>query len=307
MSDTLARAAEEAKPLEEIKTLVELRNVTESALGELPAWRENYAVLPDDFDEDAAIFDSDDTGTLGVEWLLEGGRGGRTAGDDRFWSRAWHTEPEHVTVAATMWPDVSQTYTTAGYRTTEIENALLNYVFGGQVVVITDLGVGGSVATVVEGAIDADTTLLSLAQVAVQLREKADLPVQDIAAMCGVKRRQYYNLLQGEPSSFAIEQHMRLVHEVVSDLFERLGRDSRAVRSAILTPLDRLGLGSVFEVASQVDVARLRDAYAALLDVVDADAKLRERPAPSASLRSDDPSLPALIEDHLRRPSAAGS
>lgn len=74
------------------------------------------------------------------------------------------------------------------------------------------------------------------------LRRMVPLPVDDLAAMVGIKRRQFYNLLagrRGAPSER--EQWIRQLHDEVERLARAAGDDQR-LRAAVLTPID----GSTF-------------------------------------------------------------
>ena len=102
----------------------------------------------------------------------------------------------------------------------------------------------------------------TVADLATEMREMIDLPVQDLARMCGVQRRQFYNLMNGEsqPRNAEHEQRLRQLHRMLGDLFIDSGEDAEAVRAAVLTPLGD-GLTTFFEVARGGDPALLADVY----------------------------------------------
>ena len=72
-------------------------------------------------------------------------------------------------------------------------------------------------------------------ELASQMRDLVDLPVQDLARMCGLRRRQYYNVMSGEAASTRSEQLMRLLHAELTALWQELDSDPALVRSAVLT------------------------------------------------------------------------
>jgi hypothetical protein len=107
------------------------------------------------------------------------------------------------------------------------------------------------------------TSQPSLAELTEQMRELVDLPVQDLARMCGIGRRQYYNLMRGKAEAMKTaggEQRVRLVHRCLLDLHERLGSPA-AVRAAVLMPLAGSDMRSLLEVGGSGDVPLLQWAY----------------------------------------------
>jgi hypothetical protein len=102
----------------------------------------------------------------------------------------------------------------------------------------------------------------TVAELTTEMREMIDLPVQDLARMCGVQRRQFYNLMNGDshPRNADHEQRLRQLHRILRDLFTALDENPEAVRAAVLTPLGD-GLTTFFEVARGGDLALLGDAY----------------------------------------------
>ena len=109
-----------------------------------------------------------------------------------------------------------------------------------------------------EQLIKTDETVAELAK---DLRTKIDLPVQDLAEMCGVRRRQFYNLLNGtsQPST-TLERRFRQLHRMVSEIHDLLDRQPERVRAAVLTPLPD-ELGSFFDVAASGDADQLELAF----------------------------------------------
>lgn len=101
-----------------------------------------------------------------------------------------------------------------------------------------------------EATVDLDiTTTLQRA------RSQAGLPVQDLAAMFGVKRRHLYNLMSGEATCDAArERRIGRVAELVARLSEQSNGNSKSVRSAILARIDG---DSVYDAAVSDDEDRL--------------------------------------------------
>jgi hypothetical protein len=141
----------------------------------------------------------------------------------------------------------------------------------------------------------------SLAEVAEKMRDLVDLPVQDIARMAGIGRRQYYNILRGKAEtrrSSADEQRFHLLYELLSQLHERLG-DARAVRGALLMPLEELDFRSFIDVAAE-SASGLPSAYDALVAALNAGRVPRgRRLPPSGKMSPDDPRW-AEAADFLR-------
>lgn len=107
------------------------------------------------------------------------------------------------------------------------------------------------------------TSQPNLAELTERMRELVDLPVQDLARMCGIGRRQYYNLMRGKAEAMKTpdaEQRVRLIHHYLLDLHERLGGPA-AVRAAVLMPLQGSDMQSLLEVGGNGDIAQLKWAY----------------------------------------------
>src|SRR5262249_55169065 len=103
--------------------------------------------------------------------------------------------------------------------------------------------------------------VLALADVVNQLRILVDLPVHDIARMCGLGRRQFYNLLNGSSTTSDLEARIRILHSYISELGDRLGHDRAKLRSAILSALPSLEFRSFYGLAAEGDAAPLHRAY----------------------------------------------
>jgi hypothetical protein len=119
-------------------------------------------------------------------------------------------------------------------------------------------------AAVTEGS----SAHLSLAELTERMRGLVDLPVQDLARMCGIGRRQYYNLLRRKAEMMKTaegEQRLRLVHHYLRELHAGLGNAS-AVRAAILMPLPAHGARSLLDIGTREDLPALQDAYSELTE-----------------------------------------
>jgi transcriptional regulator with XRE-family HTH domain len=104
-----------------------------------------------------------------------------------------------------------------------------------------------------------------LAEIVRDLREALDLPAADLAAMCGVRRRQLYNLLSGDTTSTPREEAIRVLHDIIEDLGAILDGDHDRLRAAILLPVGPAG-ESIYSAAIAQDVAGLRNVGQAVTD-----------------------------------------
>lgn len=124
----------------------------------------------------------------------------------------------------------------------------------------------------------------SLAELVRDLREWLDLPVADLAAMCGVRRRQLYNLLSGGTTSTPREEAIRALHDIVERLDGILDGDRERVRAAILWPANPSGESIYAAAVSQdsVTLRRVGGAVAERLEAGDVRGLIR-RPSPRLS------------------------
>lgn len=130
---------------------------------------------------------------------------------------------------------------------------------------------------------------MRLSELTEQMRDLVDLPVQDLARMCGIGRRQYYNLLGGKAETMKTldgEKWLRLVHKYLSDLHSRLGSPA-AVRAAVLMPLGKQGMSSLMDIAGSQDMTALQSAYEEL------SAELNSGVTPSPNALPPSGKLPA--------------
>jgi hypothetical protein len=144
----------------------------------------------------------------------------------------------------------------------------------------------GSAELVAELITAEPVPVLSLAEVTEQMRQLVDLPVVDLARMCGLGRRQYYNLLRGKVTSMKTlqaEQHILLLHSYLKELNAALGGDVSKVRSALLMPLEAYEHASFLDMASAGEIDATQAAYAALNSELPAAERLPERLPPSGT------------------------
>jgi hypothetical protein len=94
------------------------------------------------------------------------------------------------------------------------------------------------------------------------IRSLTGLPVHDIARLCGLQRRQVYNLLDGLETEPRRAAAVREVARSLAVLAERLGSQA-ALRSAILAPLDAQGR-TFLDLASRQSAGSVARAAAAL-------------------------------------------
>lgn len=132
---------------------------------------------------------------------------------------------------------------------------------------------------------------LGLAVMCTEMRTFIDLPVQDLARMVGVGRRQFYNLLNGETPAMRSsedERRLRLVHDHLKHLSD-VGSDASTLRSAVLTPLPAISGKSFFEVAEAGDIEEIELAHHALHVMLQSGARIREQTPTSGTFAKNDP------------------
>jgi transcriptional regulator with XRE-family HTH domain len=117
-------------------------------------------------------------------------------------------------------------------------------------------------------AVDAPSGTPELAAVARRVRDLAGLPVNDVARMIGIGRRQFYNLLERGSSSPETELRLRHLEAQLERLASVVGEDSAAIRSALLTPIGAPPR-SLFEAALASEDASLGGIFDALMDRIE--------------------------------------
>jgi hypothetical protein len=127
-----------------------------------------------------------------------------------------------------------------------------------------------------------------------EARTQAGLPVQDLAAMFGIKRRQFYNLMSGEDAPDpAREGRIGLVTDAIHEISQLVAGNSRKARAVLLARLDG---DSVYDAAVADDEGRLAVALERAL-AASGDAVAQHRLAPS---RRAKPEEAAAVRDFLR-------
>lgn len=143
-----------------------------------------------------------------------------------------------------------------------------------------------------------------LSRIVQQLREWIDLPAGDLARLCGVGRRQFYNLFGGSTRTSANrEAHIRLVHEIVEGLRSASGQDRGRLRSALLMPLQP-DYRSFLETASSQDPEATRAMGRELIDRLSAGDVEGMFPRPAPSFRSSSPDAEAQALEAIREASS---
>ena len=126
---------------------------------------------------------------------------------------------------------------------------------------------------------DAPAVVLDVPTQLQEARVQAGLPVQDLAAMFGVKRRQFYNLMNGDtPPSLETERRITPVAESIRRLSQAAAGDGRTARSAILASIEG---DTLFDAAASADAERLAAATSRAIDAVVSDERLRKGLPPS--------------------------
>lgn len=133
--------------------------------------------------------------------------------------------------------------------------------------------------------VPAEAEPAELVAAAQQIRALTKLPVQDVGAMLGIKRRQFYNWLDGtsEPPSDRIRRLFALL-DAASRLSAVAGGDARRVRLALLAPIAG---DSVFDAFAADDAERIEASVEAAERALLEGARLVRRVPPSARVRSD--------------------
>ncbi len=128
-----------------------------------------------------------------------------------------------------------------------------------------------------------------------EARTKAGLPVQDLAAMFGIKRRQFYNLLSGEDTTDpAREPRIARIVNAIRHISDQVGSNSRKVRAVLLGRIDG---DSVYDAAVADDTRRLDRALQRALVASAEGLTPARRSAPSTRAT---PEEAAAIRDFLR-------
>jgi hypothetical protein len=199
---------------------------------------------------DSTVGAGSDAGTIGCRpAALPQGQLSRAAAH-----HAYAVFGEQVTGPALYWLWLIGTIDPA-YATTDVgENRVDSVWFGGE-----------DVCTVGHFLLPEAEQPPVLADIVADLREWLDLPAADLAAMCGVRRRQLYNLLRGETTSTPREEAIRALHDIVGQLGSILDGDRQRLRAAVLLPVGPSG-ESIYSAATSQDVVALREIGSAVID-----------------------------------------
>jgi hypothetical protein len=128
------------------------------------------------------------------------------------------------------------------------------------------------------------------------LRARLGMSVEDMATMCGVGRRQLYNLMSGSSTSTGHEAHIRRLAHLVDQLSAIVDGSPQRLRSIALHPID----GTTFYEAAQAQDPEQMDAVTQqLLQAIDA-GKLSgvvNRPSPRSRAHMRPGTLAELYGD----------
>ena len=113
-------------------------------------------------------------------------------------------------------------------------------------------------------------------------RQSAGLPVQDLAAMLGIKRRQFYNLASGEEPDNSCEDRIFRVANAIGKISDLVEGNSRHVRAALLA---YIGNDSFYDAAVSGNERRLDNALDQALAAIRCGVKIQRRLAPSNRAR----------------------
>jgi hypothetical protein len=142
--------------------------------------------------------------------------------------------------------------------------------------------------------LDAPTPVLDIPAALQQARSQAGLPVQDLAAMFGIKRRQFYNLTSGEQQPEPDrEPRITRVTDAINKVSEWVG-NSRKVRALLLARIDG---DSIYDAAVADDEGRLRWALERAYSAAAQDISLPTRLSPSHRATLGEA---AAVRDYLR-------
>jgi predicted DNA-binding transcriptional regulator AlpA len=106
-----------------------------------------------------------------------------------------------------------------------------------------------------------------VAQELERIRETTELTVADVARICGLKRRQVYNLLDGEPTEPHRAARIRKLSEMLMGWARQFPRPAD-LRSALFAPLgsDQRDFVTMMEQTEGHDISEAVAAFQAYLD-----------------------------------------
>jgi transcriptional regulator with XRE-family HTH domain len=144
--------------------------------------------------------------------------------------------------------------------------------------------------------VEADTTVAIDIPAALQnARSQAGLPVQDLAAMLGIKRRQFYNLMSGQDTPDpSRERRIARIADAVRRISDAVDENSRNVRTLLLARLDG---DSVYDAAVADDNIRFDAATERAIAAATGGETVPSRSAPSTRAT---PKEAAAVREFLR-------
>jgi hypothetical protein len=97
-----------------------------------------------------------------------------------------------------------------------------------------------------------------------RIRRSTTLPVNDVAAMAGLKRRSLYKIINDNKTAAKTESWIYILGDMVSQLVARF-HEPELVRAALLTPIPEFDGSSLVQVASEREKDRLDQALERLM------------------------------------------
>ena len=113
-----------------------------------------------------------------------------------------------------------------------------------------------------------------------QVKFQVDLPINDLAQLFGIKRRQLYYVLDGRSPGLETEQRIRLVHSVFADIDDALEGSEGNLRNAILMPATD-DYRSLFDVIKSGDEDEIRSVAKSLVGRIERKETSATLPVPS--------------------------
>lgn len=141
---------------------------------------------------------------------------------------------------------------------------------------------------------ETNSLTFEIAFVLPEARRKAGLPVQDLAKMFGVKRRQFYHFLAGEDEpTHAQAAHILRVAAAIDQIGNLVNNNSHKARAAILARIDG---DDLYRAAVSAEKDRLNLALEKALAAIHAGAIIQRRLAPSNRARPTKSEAQAMRE-----------
>jgi hypothetical protein len=150
--------------------------------------------------------------------------------------------------------------------TTDVAFNLVDAVWLPREPVHVRIYLGDLVGQTVAGVEDWMGATTPLRHIVRNLREQVPLPAADLAAMLGLRRRQFYNLISGSRASSERERWIRKVAAGLERLRDAGATEPSVLRAALLHPL--LDGRSLYDRACSLDEAGLTEAENALAEAL---------------------------------------